>query len=170
MDLRSNLERIIKAANRGANEGRILGDKPKQLGATVLAKGSDSLVLQVLSGHSGRNLKVVPLKAGPSDKGRTRCAPAILAMTVTNALRTKGATKPNGPTKAASLNRDESFNVHRRCRLTTQRPPPETPGRLQESQGQLGGLSRAGIFYARRDLLTRFVFRGIQWRVGCVLP
>jgi len=112
MDLRSNLARVIKAANGGANEGRILGTKPEQLSATVLTEGSDSLALQVLSGHSSRNLEIVPLEASPSDEGRTRRAPAILAMTVADAHRVKLSTKTDRPAKAAPLNRDAIFDVH----------------------------------------------------------
>jgi len=111
--LRSDRAWIIKAANRGANDVRILGFEPEQLGATVLAEASDSFVLQVLSGRSSRNLEVVPFKAGPGDKGRTRRPPAILAMAVTNAPGVKLAAKPDGPAKAASLNRDAALNVHR---------------------------------------------------------
>src|SRR5687767_768121 len=117
MGLRRDLAWIIKAANRSANGGRILGSKPEQLSATILAEVSDSLVLYVLSGHSRRNPEVVPFKAGPGDKGRTRCAPTILAVTVANQLRVKRTTKSNGPAKAASLNRDVSIIVHRQCGL-----------------------------------------------------
>ena len=120
MDLRSSLARIIKADNCGANEGRILGNKPEQLSATVLTEGPDSLVLQVLSGHSSRNLEIVPFKASPSDKGRTRRAPAILAMTVADALRVKRSTKTDRSTKAASLDHDATFDAHRRRRAQRQ--------------------------------------------------
>lgn len=112
MALRSDGAWIIKAANRGANHGRILRFQPEELGATVRAEGSDAFVLQVLFGHASGNLKVVPFKAGPGDKGCTRGAPAILAMTVANTLGVKLTLKANGAAKAASLNGDATFNVH----------------------------------------------------------
>jgi hypothetical protein len=116
MDFRSNLVGVVKAANRRENKGRILGNKPEQLCPTVLTEEPDPLVLKELSGITSRNLEIVPFKASPGDKRCTRRAPAILAMTVADAHRVKRATKTNRSAKAASLNRDATFDVHRRRR------------------------------------------------------
>ena len=84
----------------------------------MLAEVSEPFVLQVQRGRAGRNLKLFSFKAGPGDKGRARRAPTVFTMTVTDALRIERAAILNGSAKAASLDRNVSFDVHQRCLLT----------------------------------------------------
>ncbi|HEX8372409.1 MAG TPA: hypothetical protein VF585_06495 [Chthoniobacterales bacterium] len=112
MTLRRDLPWIIKAGNGRANNRRFFGPQEEELRAAVLAEMSDPLILHMQFGGARDNLEVVPFEASPSNEGRSGCPPAIVTMAVEDALAVELTTKPNGATKAASLDRNAIRAAH----------------------------------------------------------